>query len=113
MSPGLKSIVTALGPESKTVMRPLPLIQYCHSSALGCQCISLNAPGCRETRAAAIVLDTRKLLLSAIRTSPPFVWRGGALDPSEKVKGCGEKPIFHLTAAWSAAREPGSAPWKI
>src|SRR5208283_858402 len=77
MSPGLKSIVTALGPESKTVMRPLPLIQYCHSSALGCQCISRSPPGCRVTRAAAIVLETMKLLLSAIRASPPFTGAEG------------------------------------
>src|SRR5260370_33553727 len=89
MSPGLKSMVTAFGRVLNTVMRPLPLIQYCHSSALGCQCISRMPPGCTVTRAAAVVFETLKLLLSAIRTSPPLVWRVGFIEAREKGDGYG------------------------
>src|SRR6201999_3126666 len=89
MSPGLKSIVTAFGPVLKIVICPLPLIQYCHSSALGCQCISRMPPGWMVSNAAAIVVDTVKLRLSAMCTVPPLVSRAGAPDPSENVNGCG------------------------
>src|SRR5260370_40605660 len=92
MSPGLKSMVMAFGPVLNTVMRPLPLIQYCHSSALGCQCISRMPPGCTVTRAAAIVFETLKVLLSTTRTSPPLVWRGGFIEPMEKGDGYGGGP---------------------
>jgi hypothetical protein len=44
-------------------------------------------PGCTVTKAAAIVFDALKLLLSAIHTSPPLVWRFGFIEPSEKVNG--------------------------
>src|SRR3982074_3604567 len=70
-------MVTAFGPVLKTVICPLPLIQYCHSSALGCQCISRRPPGRTVTSAAATVVETVKLRLSAIRTEPPFVSRAG------------------------------------
>src|ERR1700726_3756560 len=106
MSPALKSIVTAFGPVSKTVICPLPLIQYCHSSAFGCQCISRKPPGCTVTSAAAIVVETVKLRLSAIRTEPPLVSRAGAPDPSEKGNGGGGGP-FPLTASRAAAGAPG------
>src|ERR1700724_764408 len=92
MSPGLKSKVTAFGPVSKAVTRPLPLIQYAHSSAFGCQCISRSAPGRCVTSPTAIVLETVKLLLSATLTSPPFVFLTGAVDSREKVNGDGGKP---------------------
>src|SRR6266404_5367198 len=97
MSPALKSIVTAFGPVLKIVIWPLPLIQYCHSSAFGCQCISRMPPGWMVSNAAATVVETVKFLLSAIRTEPPFVSRVGAIDPSEKVNGCGGAPLA-LTA---------------
>ena len=64
------------------------------------------------SKAAAIVVDTVKFVLSATCTMPPFVSRVGAIDPSEKVNGCGGAP-FPLTAARSAARSPGNSPWKI
>src|SRR5580704_6109582 len=99
MSPGLKSNVTASGPVLKTVMRPFPLTQYCHSSALGCQCISRSPPGRSVTNAAAIVVDAVKLLESAILTSPPLVCGVGAADPSENVNGCGGEPLSPFTAA--------------
>src|SRR2546430_6679092 len=105
-------MVTAFGPVLKTVIWPLPLIQYGHSSALGCQCVSRKPPGRTVTSAAATVVETVKLRLSAIRTEPPFVSRAGAADPSEKVNGCGGAHL-PLTAARSAARSPGSLPWKI
>src|SRR5580698_966960 len=92
MSPGLKFIVTAFGPVLKTVIVPLPLIQYCHSSAFGCQCISRMAPGRIVSSAAATVVATVKFVLSAICTVPPFVSLEGAIDPSEKVNGCGGAP---------------------
>ena len=55
MSPALKFKATALGPVSKTVIWPVPFIQYCHSSAFGCQCVSRIAPGRSVMRAAAMV----------------------------------------------------------
>src|SRR6266851_7634659 len=113
MSPGLKSIVTACGPLLNTVMRPLPLIQYCHSSAFGCQCISRTPPGRTVTSAAAIRVETVKLLLSAIRTSPPLDSFVGADDPSRKIKGWGGAFSPLLTAARSDAKSPGRVPWKI
>src|SRR5947209_2174340 len=109
MSPGLKSIVTAFGPVLKTVMVPLPLIQYCHSSAFGCQCISRKPPGRIVSNAAAIVVETVKFLLSATCTVPPRVSRVGAIDPSEKVNGCGGVPL-PLTDARSAATPPDNLP---
>src|SRR5260370_22816520 len=58
------------------------------------------------SNAAAIVVETVKLRLSAIRTVPPFVSRAGAIDPSEKVNGCGGAPLL-LTTARSAPPTPG------
>src|ERR1700682_1319747 len=105
-------MVTAFGPVLKTVICPLPLIQYCHSSALGCQCISRKPPGCTVTSAAATVVETVKLRLSAIRAEPPLVSGAGAPDPSEKVNGCGGTP-FPPTDSRSAAKSPGNLPWKM
>src|SRR5258708_29591306 len=113
MSPGWNSIVIAFGAVLNTVMRPLPLIEYCHSSAFGCQCISRMPPGRTVTSVAAILVETMKLLLSAIRTSPASDCLVGVDDPSRKIKGWGGTPPVLLTAAWSDARSPGSVPWKI
>src|SRR6202035_5814802 len=113
MSPGLKSIVIACGPVLNTVMRPLPLIQYCHSSALGCQCISRTPPGLTVTSAAATVVETLKLLLSATRMSPALDCLTGCEDPSAKTNGWGGAAAFLLMAARSAAKSPGTVPWKI
>src|SRR5260370_8801215 len=113
MSPGLKSMVTAFGPVLNTVMRPLPLIQYCHSSALGCQCISRMPPGCTVTRAAAVVFETLKLLLSAIRTSPPLVWRVGFIEARGKVNGYGGDPPAARTPARTTPPVAGPPPTKI
>src|SRR6202051_3814650 len=113
MSPGLKSIVFAFGPVLNTGIGALPLMEYCHSSAFGCQCISRTPPGRTVTSAAAILVETMKLLLSAIRTSPASDCFVGVDDPSLKIKGCGETPPVLLTAARSDARSPGSVPWKI
>src|ERR1700736_4280155 len=113
MSPALKSMVTAFGPVLKTVICPLPLIQYCHSSAFGCQCISRTPPGRTVTSAAATVVETMKLPLSATRTSPPLVSFVGADVPSRKIKGWGGTPPVLLTTARSDAKSPGSFPWKI
>jgi hypothetical protein len=44
-------------------------------TALGCQCISRTSPGLIVTCVAATVFDTRKLVLSAIRTVPLLVSR--------------------------------------
>src|SRR5258705_11870809 len=112
MSPGLKSIVTALGPVLKTPIRPFPLIQYCHSSAFGCQCISRRAPGRNVTNAAATVLETVNVLLSAICRSPLLFWRAKGAEPSEKVNGCGGGPVGPGTDAWAAAIKTGRLPFK-
>src|ERR1700688_2987292 len=113
MSPALKSMVTAFGPVLKTVICPLPLIQYCHSSAFGCQCISRTPPGRTVTSAAATVVETLKLMLSATRILPPLDSLTGREDPSEKTNGWGGAVAFLLMAARSAARSPGTVPWKI
>src|SRR5713101_7570933 len=110
MSPALKSIVTAFGPVLKTVICPLPLIQYCHSSAFGCQCISRNAPGRTVTSAAATVVETLKLLLSAICTLPLLVSLTGADDPRENVNGYGGAPAFPVIAFLTADSSPGTLP---
>src|ERR1700722_6464936 len=91
----------ACGPVLKTVGRPVPLRMYSHSSALGCQCISRMPPGLIVTCDAAMVLDTKKLLLSAIRTDPLFVSRFGCISPSLNTNGLGGLPA---TAAISAFR---------
>src|SRR6202035_3570484 len=113
MSPALKSIVTAFGPVLKTVICPLPLIQYCHSSALGCQCISRKPPGRTVTSAAATVVETVKLLLSAIHAWPPFVSFVSFDDLRENVNGCSGAPARAATAVRSADRSPGTLPWNI
>ena len=113
ISPARKSLVFALGPASKTVIRPWPEIQYCHSSAFGCQCISRIPPGATVTRAAAIVLEILKVELSAIRMRPPLILFDRVLSrPSGKMKGFRGSPP-EATAAWSAASGPGSVPWNI
>src|SRR5580692_1695264 len=81
----LKSMVRALAPVSTTVIRPLPLIQYCHSLTFGCQCISRMPPGLIVTMAEAIFCATGKLLESMMRTSPPAVFFVGAMDDALKV----------------------------
>src|SRR5258705_10600610 len=113
MSPGLKSIVSTLGPVLNTPMRPLPLMKYCHSSAFGCQCICRNAPGRIVTSAAAMVVETLKVLLSAICTVPPFVWLVGADDARENVNGYGGAPADPVIACRTAGSSPGTLPWKI
>src|SRR5258708_34227519 len=70
-------------------------------------------PGRTVTSVAAILVETMKLLLSAIRTSPASDCLVGVDDPSRKIKGWGGTPPVLLTAAWSDARSPGSVPWKI
>ena len=65
--------------------RPLPLIQYCHSLALGCQCISRIAPGLIVTMAAAIPVDTGKLVESTIRAVPPGAVGVGSIAAILKV----------------------------
>src|SRR4029079_12653499 len=64
-------MVGAVAPVVTTVIRPLPLIQYCHSAALGCQCISRMAPGLMVTMAAAMLLEIGKFVESTTRASPP------------------------------------------
>src|SRR5271156_4263331 len=75
----LKSMVLALAPVVTTVMRPLPLIQYCHSLTLGCQCISRKPPGLIVTIAAAIFKAIGKLVESTTRVSPPAVFIVGGM----------------------------------
>ena len=61
---------------------------YSHSSAFGCQCIALRPPGLIVTRAAAIVFETKKLVLSAVCTIPLFVSRTG-ISASLNIYGFG------------------------
>src|SRR4051794_2457178 len=92
MSPDLKSAVWARGPASNTVMRPSPLSQYCHSSALGCQCSSRSPPGLIVSSAAAMVVETLKVVLSASWTVPDRVALIGFVSPSDQVNGLGGAP---------------------
>src|SRR6185312_666010 len=91
----------AAGPVLKTVARPERI--YNHSSALGCQCISRRPPGLTVTCVAAIVFDTRKLVLSAIRTVPLLVSRFGAISPSLNTNGFGGFPATAAICPSTAA----------
>src|SRR5215472_17514346 len=111
MSPARKSAVIAAGPVLKTVTRAAPLIKYAHSSAFGCQCISRRPPGFTVTRVAAIVFETRKLLLSAVCTVPLFVSRFGGLSERRNTKGFGGLPA---TAAICASTiSSGGTGWLL
>src|SRR6266478_7048810 len=107
MSPGLKFVVTDFGPAANTPTCAVPLMKYTHSSALGCQCSSREAPGRRVTSAEAMVFETWKLLLSAICTVPAAVSRAKGWPFREKVNGFFGAPLELSTAAWSAASCPG------
>src|SRR5229473_5437851 len=113
MSPALKSAVWARGPASNTVMRPSPLIQYCHSSALGCQCSSRIPPGWTVTIAIATLVETLNVLESTMRTSPPFVRLVGGISIVRKAKSRGDFPSAPAAAFWSASSGPGTAVWKM
>jgi hypothetical protein len=65
------------------------------------------------TSAAAIVLETLELRLSAIRTSPPRDSFTGRDDPSGKIKEMRRGASGLLTATRSAGKSPGTVPWKI
>jgi hypothetical protein len=69
----LKSIVRAFSSPGNTVIRPLPLIQYCHSLPLGCQCIARMQPGFTVTIADAIFDDAGKFLESMIFALPALL----------------------------------------
>jgi len=56
---------------TKAVAFALPERKYNHSSAFGCQCNSLSAPGLSVTIEAAIVFDTGKFVESTIWIVPP------------------------------------------
>src|SRR4029077_7301579 len=104
----------AAGPVLKTVARPVPFRMYSHSSALGCQCIALRPPGLMVTRDAAIVLETRKLVLSAIRTEPLLFSRLGSISPSLNTYECGGLPAAAAICASTAASEgAGRSLWEI
>src|SRR5262249_8553495 len=113
MSPGLKFWVTARGPVLNMVMVASPETEYCHSSALGCQCISRKPPGYTFTKAAAMVCDALKLRLSAMRTSPPAVFLVGGMLLNAKVDGFGILPAAPAACSCSAANGPGICPGKI
>src|SRR5207245_5948107 len=69
-------------------------------------------PGLIVSTAAAIVVETLKVLLSATRTMPLRLLRTGVAPAREKANGLGGTPP-ERAAAWSAASGPGSLPWKI
>src|SRR6266404_1344432 len=113
MSFGLKSTVRALSTGKKTVMRPLPAIQNCHSEEFGCQCSSRTPPGLSVTKAAAS-LERGKLRESTMRTSPNLADLVGAIDFSLKVFWVDEAtalpPISSLSCATVLV---GTVPGKI
>src|ERR1700722_9951411 len=92
-------------------MRPSPLIQYCHSSAFGCQCISRMAPGFSVIRAAAVVVEILNVLLSTTWIEPLRLLLTGFEAPILKVNGNGGSPPA-VTACWSSDSRPGSLPRK-
>src|SRR5580693_345349 len=69
-------------------------------------------PGLTTTRAAAIVLDAEKFLLSAMRTLPPLFSYIGLTSDMRKIAGV-VAPHSTPAATWSASRSPGSSPGKI
>src|ERR1700739_4234841 len=71
------------------------------------------APGRTVTNAAAIAVETLKLVLSAIWIVPVSEALKGRSDCSGKMKGCGGTGASFWMAARSAARSPGTVPWKI
>src|ERR1700761_2996567 len=81
-----KSMVRAFSSPGKTVMRPLPLIQYCHSLPFGCQCISRIQPGLTVTIADAIFADAGKFFESMIFTLPASFSLVGFMELALKVK---------------------------
>src|SRR5712692_777840 len=93
----------------KTVMRPLPLMYYCHSEAFGCQCSSRKPPGLTVTKAAAIFFAARKLRESTTRTSPPRVCFVGAIASILKVYWYGDSARRPPTAALSCDRDAGKS----
>src|SRR4029077_788891 len=113
MSFGLKSTVRALSTGKKTVMRPLPAIQNCHSEALGCQCISRIPPGLIVTKAAEKYVEIGKLRESTTRTSPPLLDAVGAIDLSLKVYWVGDTTALPISALSWATVLVGTVPGKI
>src|ERR1700756_4230616 len=71
------------------------------------------APGLTVTTAAAMVVETLKLVLSATWIVPVSEALKGREDSSGKMKGCGGTGASFWMAARSAARSPGTVPWKI
>src|SRR5712691_11072366 len=59
---------------------------------------------------AATVVETLKLLLSAICTLPLLVSLTGADDPRENVNGYGGAPAFPVIAFLTADSSPGTLP---
>ena len=94
------------------VIRPFPLIQYCHSLTFGCQCSSRIAPGFSLTCAAATFSDTGKFPESTTRTSPPELVVVGAICDILKV-------YWFSVSRWlpkkrlSSSSGPGSSAGKI
>src|SRR5260370_18871928 len=97
----------------KTVMRPLPLMNYCHAEAFGCQCSSRKPPGLTVTKAEAIFFDARKLRESTMRTSPALVCFVGAIASILKVYWYGDSARRPPTAALSCARDAGKSAGKM
>src|SRR5271165_665810 len=60
-----------------------------------------------------MVLETRKLELSAICTCPPLVTLLGVTPESEKTNGNSGAPALDATVACASASGPGTLPWKI
>src|SRR5271154_3440253 len=69
-------------------------------------------PGLTTTRAAAIVFDIGKLVLSAMRMLPPLFSYTGFTSDIRKITGS-VPPHSTPAATWSASRSPGSSPGKI
>ena len=110
---GAESIVRALSPGKNTVMRPLPEIQYCHSEAFGCQCISRMCPGLMMSRPAATCLETGKFRESTMRTSPASLVAVGVIDLMRKVYCCFAATCSPPMSALSGASELGRLAGKI
>jgi hypothetical protein len=73
--------------------------------------MSRRPPGFTVTRAAAIVFDTRKLLLSGIRTVPLFVSRFGGKSAKLNTKGFGGLPA--AAAICASTISSGGADWLL
>src|SRR6267378_533307 len=79
--------------EPKMLTRPCPLITYCHSSALGCQCNSRIAPGSMFMRRAVKVFCIGNSREETTLVYPPL---NSCLTPSTSMRNLCEEELIGI-----------------